>query len=488
MRNYSLRNTKRSLREAESRPDHDSSTTSASVPADWPSDALPHRAEQEEEIISYHKPSLNAAHNPDRLEQGRPPHEVASPPGTASRDTSPSRGPLNTPLFSVPTVEVTAQHGRGEVAVQAWRELRDRRNDLIQLRLDAQEKKSELKPRLAELLARQMDIIVRLRRTLEDTIANERYGTIDSLDSITQEWQDLTRSGEELDALDDELIAQESHMTEIEGRFYAHSLPEEFPNLLDDNLSYHKAESSASSGHIRADSSPSALQYLSVLGDMDLLRAQFDEVRGERLQLEDDHNLRLRLNVDIHPDSLQALEHYDEDLEKLKLELQQKSETLSLILMRMPMKDESNPKSSSDLPLVQDSSPLDPEKEEHFRSLWASSTMPQYTRPPGRVDEVWDVGHRVKTWLLDNLQQSSTQRRLYLDSVAQEMPGAIPAGLDDVILRTWYEDNFDPGKSPKKESPQQEFDQLAGLLSSGSGEATADSSSLARSTPYHNPF
>jgi hypothetical protein len=316
-----------------------------------------------------------------------------------------------------------------------------------------------------------------LKELLDDCqIARDAYGPLE----------------DDCNRLEDQLSAQEFELDRLEERFYSRPLEE--TNLLDRPL----APAETNDPHIHSSSDeeeddedeyhPLVSQYLSKLGDLDILRERLDDLRDDKRALEDQRETRRKIGMTLDPESQLRLENAQSDEDELRRRIQTLQKELEMMeqdcLSKGLIDEDGEPtdfetreeRSFND---EEEMSPLDqkseyvkyplllplpgikPTRDSHYEPrpdeksdfttiINPNMKLPRLPHPlkhPNRSAmynllsnlEKWNSTARINEWILHRLQGSALEVNL-LAGIFQLTSGDITDRWQIAVLRLWFRD------------------------------------------------
>lgn len=391
-----------------------------------------------------------------------PQHSIDSEP-SESQDGSDIEQTSTTPLIDIPDffdssiVADTTLPGEKSLpttnddALQAWEDLRVRHSQLVDKRVD--------KATSLEVVRRQRAVVRRQETALVERLVqlvDARAGSdlCDQLAALKAEQREQDGLEDACQKIEDDITYHEWQVGEIESRFYQPSPDsQDRIRMLGVPLAYRRededdgySDSITSVAQLRADPSPEAQQYLSLLGDRNLFWERLDALRNERAALEDERRTRISLGLTLDDNSLEFLDHFDIEHGTLMSQITHIEEILGELRLSTPCREVSNSKSVF---VTSASGPAQPpigyypgvaslnaDEAQAFGPLSSTLLRPFFTH----TREVVDMSKFINDWLLYNLWVVEGEKRRYLTTFANAQSTHTDNDLGQHILDNWYSD------------------------------------------------
>lgn len=266
---------------------------------------------------------------------------------------------------------------------------------------------------------------------------------------------------DECNELEDSLNSQELKLSRLEARFQ--DLPQERQDPP--NLGYFVSEPpSPASGDEFEDSQyhPLVSEYLSKMGDLDILRERLDELLEERETLIHQKALRYRVDRLLDPEDQEWLDQSEDEQEKLLLDIRRTEHELEELrqdcLSKSLIDQDGEPtsfriqeQSSFHDEGVSLQSPFHAEEETNpfiYESEYLKypGLLPQpgrkhdEIRRPEPIHDESDIARNINHWLLQILRISPLEVNL-LASTYQAVAGPTPEQWESNVLSMWYNDS-----------------------------------------------
>ncbi len=421
-----------------------------------------------------------------------------------SNSSATSKGPdIQGPGHVAPSNFVVSAESRrirpGSAAEIEWQRIQKFRVDNWSLRSQIHEMRSHLR-QLQRAKSEADDILIR-RMTVQGVnlihgldIYSEGQKTLKELLDDCQIARDSYGPLEDdCNRLEDQLSAQEFELDRLEEHFYNRPLEE--TNLLDRPLPPAETNdpqpysSSADEWDEEDEYHPLVSQYLSKLGDLDLLRERLDDLLDDKRALEEQRETRRKIGMILDPESLLWLENAQSDEDDLRRKIQtlqkdvemMKQDCLSKGLIDEdgePIEFETQEQRSFDNeeemnPLDQKSEyvkyplllplpgikpigdffhyePRPDEKSDPTTIISPNMQLPHLSHPlkhPNRSAmynllfklEKWHSPERINEWILHRLRESALDVNL-LARIYQVSSGDITDWWQFAVLRLWFHD------------------------------------------------
>jgi hypothetical protein len=421
-------------------------------------------------------------------------------PGPDKRSTDLLRAQSNSTL----TIQYPAMSLHKE-----WQRIRKLRTAVSSLRSQAQFRRRELRVKeQAKSMAED-----RLMRYLQVNSANQ--GSIEGeepISTLLQDWQRIRDEygplADDCILLEDRLNRDEHELTRLEESFYQRAdrtdmqaeLNEAFLPSPDWDPS---ASSVYSDQDIREDYHPLVAEYLSKLGDVDILQERLAIRREEKYELENEKESRLRVGLGLAIDEQALLDDYDaSDAELLrKIEAaEEEAEKLRKQCFSYGLIDDDGNATSFESWEKQNFS--------HETDVSAGSETSEFTKFPALLprygttdiriedpepadEQVYNTGDRINHWLLIHLRSSPLDVSL-LARTYESLFGPIE-GLDEWqkrVLNLWYEDGTRDGHDYRiysSEGLTHNTPHVSRLVEAGDGESGTMHKPLSQEPHLNSP-
>jgi len=208
-----------------------------------------------------------------------------------------------------------------------------------------------------------------------------------------------------------------------------------------------------------ADQSPELEQYLSRLGDVDLLKERLMDLRSERAQLVEEQRKRARFGLSLDEHSLEFLRNFDALHQHTMDEYTAAQTELDQLKQALPDQDDSVGSQKAEVEslaedvegaqgtgMSEDSADkVDPIIATDIKELFRKSSSEEPVRVfeghvPGGDQSPIDPADFINAWLLSRLRRSTRERRIFVSCVNSKVLPHNPAHLENLILDTWFSD------------------------------------------------
>jgi hypothetical protein len=382
-------------------------------------------------------------------------------PGPGPLNTVPERKRLDLRRFARQTQDVPLLNADWQkiknLRVATWT-LRGRIHELRKLLREKQYEKSIADDRYFQH--------VRMRGlgvTLENQdISRQQKSISQLLDDCQRVRDEYGPLEDDCNLLEDKLGRDEYELTKLETRFHERqSDPEALQEELHSPVSDSSVATSYSGSDLGRDSHPLVSQYLSQLGDVDILKERLDYQIEEKFSLEYEKNTRLRVGLELAKDDQEWLDNYDSLegglLEEIK-EAVAEAERLKHLCIRQGLLDE-------------DGNPTDFEKRERQTFLDEAPEVdagaersefvkfPVLLPRPGskevqffntgpKASELSDsAGDHINQWLLHQLRSSPLDVSLLARTFEDDFGHIKGEKWQFDVLAFWYKDGARKGSS-----------------------------------------
>lgn len=404
---------------------------------------------------SEHRPEDNERHgarSSDRTLQQNPRPKQESREDHRSPPDRTSQGDLNSRAHSTSSVGSRAH------AQRSWprrltldvRKLIEQRTAVLGVRIRVRESRHALRNNREDLVDRNAQFYQDLRNLAATSSGSELKALLSQYDNIQDFRDEVQLKESDYNVLEDELNRKEWEMKEDETKLYQRLNKVERPFLDEQSDSFSERESgyvASSSSTVSAPSivSPARRQWLSRIGDRDLILEQLHELRAERAQLVEEDRIREKFGLGLDEEARSFLNTFDvrhnslqEDLAHIEAQISRFQEGISEqadILYsssqfdgEIEATDQSPIESRPDDPLF-----LGNEEGQEAPPVFSNVTMdPQH----GAVSTV----SYINEWLLHILRRSSIEVRRFKTTETLRTLQLDPEHLARLVLEWWSKD------------------------------------------------
>lgn len=391
-------------------------------------------------------------------------------PQNQNYSPSPSRySERPTPVMDLP--ESPLMSWRKPDAGLAWKEIQYLRADVWDLRSQIQQmraslrEKQDIKAAADDKLFRRITYMTAQGLSLTDTNTSQFTGQ-KSLAQLMHDCQEARNEYGPLEddctKLEDRVSMQEFKLARLEDRFFDQSKASQ-QSARYPQISLHKEEEQSVSGSEASSEDdfeapeyhPLVAEYLSKMGDLDLLHERLDEFRDEKAALEAGKVSRERFGRILDPDDQNWLDNADAEYQEITskiLSVEKETERLKRRCLSMNLIDEDGDpttfqyQEASHFAREKDMNPQDriseyvkyplllphPPRKKHEENL-------RYESRPDMESDKDTAMTRINEWMLDKLQISPLDVNL-LASTFESISGRISKDWQFHVLRSWYED------------------------------------------------
>lgn len=347
----------------------------------------------------------------------------------------------------------------------AWKEIQnlranvwDLRSQIHQIRASLREKQN-VKATAEDILFRRITYMTARGLSLTEP-SNSSFPGQKSLAQLMSDFQEARNEYGPLEddctQLEDQLSRQEFKLAQLEDGFFAQLSPNQQAGRLSQT-----ALQSPSASEVGDDDSennseyhPLVVEYLSKLGDLDLLQERLDESRDEKKTLEAEKISRQRFGLNLDPVDQDWLDHADEEYGEITSKLsslEREVERLKQNCLSMNLIDADG-----------EPTRLQPQEDPYFvgeedidsqsrKSEYVKYPvlLPYYPRKKCENNENFNPGPdlesdttttRINKWILDKLRISPLDVWL-LASTFELMHGRIFKDWQVYVLKVWYEED-----------------------------------------------